>query len=138
MNGFVLTVFVILPACGAVLLLRRAFLLRFGVRVQAEIIGFETLDRGGSSEPESIRLPMVRFRTDTRQAVTLTLPSSSPYPGTPRVGDRLALVYPRGVPRRATYAHRLTLFLVPALCFVPAFVFGLFVAVSWTWHIMKN
>ncbi len=138
MNGFVLTVFVILPACGAVLLLRRSFLLRFGVRVQAEIIGFETLDRGGFSEPESIRLPKVRFRTDTRRTITLTLPSSSPYPGTPRVGDRLALVYPRGAPRRATYAHRLTLFFVPVLCFAPALVFGLYIALAWTWHHLLN
>jgi len=130
-NPFLIGLLVVLPACGALVLLRRWLLLRFGVRVQAEIIGFATLDRGASSEPEAIQLPKVRFRADTRQTVTLTLRSSSPFPGTPAVGDRLALVYPRGAPGRATYAHPFSLFLVPALCFVPALGIGLFIALSW-------
>jgi uncharacterized protein DUF3592 len=134
MNYFVLTIFVLLPLLGIVLAIRRWRFLRRGVRVSARIVGFETLHADASADRSTINLPIVEFDSNGRR-VRITL-SGEPPEGDDYAsqGDTVRLIYPRGKPRRATYDNRIVLWLVPVLCFIPAAVFIVFIALSIGWY----
>lgn len=132
-HGLMLFIFVLLPLTGAGLALRVWLLLRRGVRVRARIVGFETLDARGGSEPEAVRFPVVEFRDARGKLFRFALSSSFPHQGEPAVGDTLHLVHPASRPRRATYANARAHWLPPLLCFVPALTLLLYLALALLW-----
>jgi hypothetical protein len=133
-NWFVLIVFVLLPALGAVLAVRNWLLFRHGVRVTGHIVAHERIEPMSGSE--AIHLPVVAFSDLAGRSVRVTMSGESPHRGDEAnaVGARVKLVYPRDQPRRARYDERMLYWLVPCLCFIPAVTFAVFIGASLAWY----
>ena len=133
MNGFALVIFVALPLLGLALGARKLPLVFAGRRVTGRIVAFEALERGPSPEDErTIRYPVVEFADEAGRRVRRTMSGENPH-GENAVGEPVKLVHPRGRPAAAVYDDKVTLWLVPALCFGPAVVFGLFSVAVLAW-----
>ncbi len=133
MNGFALVIFVALPLLGLALGASKLPLVLAGRRVTGRIVAHEALERGPSAEDErTIRFPVVEFADESGRKVRKTMSGEAPQ-GDNAVGERVKLVHPRGRPAAAVYDDKVTLWLVPALCFGPAVVFGLFGAAALAW-----
>lgn len=125
MNLFVLILFVLLPLVGAILAVRTWLLLRHGVRVTANVVGREWLKP--ESDGETIELPIVVFRDERGRDVRITMTGEPP---DSTAGGTVRLIYPRGRPKRARYANRTYLWLVPGLFFAPALAIIVLVGIS--------
>lgn len=124
-NAFLILVFVILPACGIVHLLRVRRRLRDFVRAKAAVVGFEEftteaeLRIGGLSRTRLVRRPMVRFGSDGGKIHTVTLRDELHMPGgtDPKA---LLVIYPYGHPERAQLADARVRYTWPLFWFLPA------------------
>ncbi len=125
LSAFLILVFVILPACGVVHLLRVRRRLRDFVRVRAAVVGFEEfsteaeLKLGGLSRTRLVRCPIVRFSSNGGKNRTVTLRDELPTPGGT---DPMALliIHPFGHPERAQLADSRVRYSWPLLWFLPA------------------
>lgn len=136
MNTFALVIFVLMPLAGAALALRQWLLLRSGMRVSARIVGFEKFETDPMSESSkpTLQLPIVEFPDENGRTVRITLIAEA---GTMEreaaIGDRVALLYPKGQPRRAKYEDLRAMFLVPGILVAPAVVFVVYIVGALAW-----
>ena len=130
MNWLGLTIFVFLPAIGAIFAFRSIRLLLQGVRVPGTIIDYasvsEMRESGGYSTQH---YPKVAFRDADGNMHTVTM-GVSQRPVAPDKRKPVKVIYPKGNPDAARIANFGSLWLLPLVFFAPALILAALVGVQ--------
>lgn len=125
MSWIGLTVFVILPAIGAVFALRSMWLMQNGVRVSGTIIDYKVVTESRQNGPgySTHHFPVVRYQDAHGGTYTETMSASDrPVPQDKRKPVRM--IYPKGKPEAARIENFTSLWLLPLIFCCPALIYG--------------
>ena len=130
MNWIGLTIFVLLPAIGAIFAFRSMRLLQHGVRVQGSIIDYKVVSESRENGPgySTFHYPVVRFRDAGGQTHTVTM-SVSERPVAENKRKPVKVIYPKGKPDAARIANFGSLWLLPLVFVAPGLTLAALVGV---------
>ena len=131
MNWLGLTIFVFLPAIGAIFALRSIWLLREGVRVQGTIIDYEVVSESRQNGPgySTFHFPVVQFRAAGGKTHKVTM-SASERPVAENKRKPVNVIYPKGKPEAARIANFGSLWLLPLVFCAPALILAALVGIN--------
>lgn len=132
MNTFVLVIFVLLPALGAILGARKLRLVLRGRRVTGRIVAHERRETTSDADQRYIDYPVVEFADENGRKVRKTM-SGEPPEGDNTRGSPVKLIHLRGRAAGAEFDNPVTLWLIPAICFGPAAVLALYIVLAFAW-----
>ena len=131
MNWIGLTIFVLLPAIGAIFAFRSVRLLQQGVRVTGTITDYAAVSESRENGPgySTSHFPVVRFRDAGGKTHTVTM-SVSERPVAETKRKSVKVIYPEDKPDAARIANFGSLWLLPLVFFAPALILVALVGVN--------
>jgi Protein of unknown function (DUF3592) len=134
MNWIGLTIFVILPAIGAVFALRSIWLIQNGVRVPGTIVDYKVVTESRENGPghSTYHFPVVRFSDTRGRSYTETM-ATSDKPSPPNKRKPVRMIYPKNKPEAARIENFSSLWLLPIIFCCPALIYGSLMA----WAVLR-